>query len=51
MTRRQWLQGALIGAGVRAIHAQDNVSLVTITLDCEMSMHYPTRGQTEWNYK
>jgi peptidoglycan/xylan/chitin deacetylase (PgdA/CDA1 family) len=31
--------------------AQEKVSLVSIALDCEMSAHYPTWEQTEWNYK
>src|SRR6266852_5737201 len=55
VTRREFLDGAVIGAGLgiaqSVTKAQERVSLVTITLDCEMSMHYPTRGQMEWNYK
>jgi len=32
--------------------AQDNdMALIAITLDVEMSMHYPQQGMTEWNYE
>ncbi len=31
--------------------AEEKVALVSIALDCEMSAHYPTWEQTEWNYK
>src|SRR5688572_4413251 len=50
MTRRHWISGAL-GAAAAPLTAQEKVALVSITLDCEMSAHYPARGQTEWNYK
>jgi peptidoglycan/xylan/chitin deacetylase (PgdA/CDA1 family) len=42
-------------AGLSIVHrltsAEEKVSLVSIALDCEMSAHYPTWEQTEWNYK
>ncbi len=34
----------------RAVAADDDKALVAITLDLEMSMHYPKWGMTEWNY-
>ena len=40
-----------LAAAAGPLTAQEKVALVSITLDCEMSAHYPTRGQTEWNYK
>jgi len=33
-----------------ALAADDDKALVAITLDLEMSMHYPQWGMTEWNY-
>ncbi len=55
MTRRNLLGAGLVAAGLgpggRAARAQEKVSLVSIALDCEMSAHYPTWEQTEWNYK
>jgi len=50
VTRRQF---AGAGAAVMAWRggAQEKVALVSIALDCEMSAHYPTWEQTEWNYK
>ena len=50
MTRRRWV-GAAAAAASRLAPAQEKVALVSITLDCEMSAHYPTRGLTEWNFK
>jgi len=35
----------------RALAADDGKALVAITLDLEMSMHYPRRAMTEWNYE
>jgi peptidoglycan/xylan/chitin deacetylase (PgdA/CDA1 family) len=32
------------------VAADDDKALVAITLDLEMSMHYPKWGMTEWNY-
>ncbi len=43
--------GSALGAATAPLAAQERVALVSITFDCEMSAHYPTRGQTEWNYK
>jgi hypothetical protein len=55
VTRRAFVNASAMGTGgVLVSHiakAQERVSLVAITLDCEMSMHYPTWEQTEWNYK
>ena len=45
------MRSALGAATASLVEAQEKVSLVSITFDCEMSAHYPTRGQTEWNYK
>ena len=53
LTRRTFLTaasaGALAAAGVAA--RQPKKALVAITLDLEMSAEYPTRGQTEWNFR
>jgi peptidoglycan/xylan/chitin deacetylase (PgdA/CDA1 family) len=49
MTRREWIGTALGGAA--PLRAQAGAALISITFDCEMSAHYPVRGQTEWNYK
>ncbi len=49
MTRRRFLGTAAVAAA-RA-DAQNKAALIAITLDCEMSAHYPTWDQTEWNYK
>lgn len=50
MTRRHWM-GTAMGAAALPARAQEKAALVSITFDCEMSAHYPARGQTEWNYK
>lgn len=31
--------------------AESGVATVCLTLDCEMSAHYPRRGDVEWNYR
>ncbi len=51
MTRRTFAAAMAYGNGVRLARAQEKISLVSIALDCEMSAHYPTWDQTEWNYK
>ena len=53
MTRRTFAAGSavLAVAKTRPARAEEKVSLVSITLDCEMSAHYPTWEQTEWNYR
>lgn len=54
LTRRTFLTAAsaaaLTAAGV-ASHQPKRKARVAITLDLEMSAEYPTRGQTEWNYR
>ena len=54
LTRRTFLTaasaGALVAAGVAARQPKRK-ALVAITLDLEMSAEYPTRGQTEWNFR
>ncbi len=35
----------------RELAADDGKALVTITLDLEMSRHYPRRGMMEWDYQ
>lgn len=50
MTRRHWI-GAALGSATTHLEAQRRPALISITFDCEMSVHYPARGQTEWNYK
>lgn len=35
----------------RELAADDNKALITITLDLEMSRHYPKRGMLEWDYQ
>src|SRR5579862_5799267 len=55
MTRRRFLSTGAMGASVGVSHGfaqtQEKTALIAITLDCEMSMHYPTWDQMEWNYK
>ncbi|MFN0168232.1 MAG: polysaccharide deacetylase family protein [Bryobacteraceae bacterium] len=46
LTRR-----AFVGAMSAASLAAETSALIAITLDLEMSMHYPVWGQTEWNYR
>src|SRR5215218_8288579 len=58
-TRREFLASALAAglsaSGTRAAHAAaagaDDRALVAITLDLEMSRHYPTWDQTHWDYE
>jgi len=56
-TRREFLAGALaLGpglaiAGEPAKANPDDQALVAITLDLEMSRHYPTWNQTHWDYE
>ncbi len=35
----------------RELAADDDKALITITLDLEMSRHYPKRGMMEWDYQ
>jgi peptidoglycan/xylan/chitin deacetylase (PgdA/CDA1 family) len=54
LTRRTFLTAASAGALAAAAavaHQPKRKALVAITLDLEMSAEYPTRGQTEWNYR
>ena len=54
MTRREFVVGGatIVSSDIaRSAQAPERVSLVSIALDCEMSAHYPTWEQTEWNYK
>lgn len=55
-SRRELLTGAMASAvGSQAIFGREssgkNQALIAITLDLEMSAHYPRRGMTEWNYR
>jgi len=54
LTRRTFLTAASAGALAAAAavaHQPKRKALVAITLDLEMSAEYPTRGQTEWNFR
>ncbi|HUQ90161.1 MAG TPA: polysaccharide deacetylase family protein [Bryobacteraceae bacterium] len=46
MTRRD-----LLALAAAPALAAPKTALVSITFDCEMSAHYPTWEQTEWNYR
>ena len=35
----------------RRLAADNDKALIAVTLDVEMSMHYPKRGMVEWNYE
>lgn len=57
-TRRDFLAGTLatgaalaLGRGARAADPNDGRALISITLDLEMSRHYPTWDQTHWDYE
>lgn len=56
--RRQFLAGALASGAVSAFAREpsprekaDDRALIAITLDLEMSRHYPTWDQTHWDYE
>jgi peptidoglycan/xylan/chitin deacetylase (PgdA/CDA1 family) len=56
VTRREFLAGAVAGAGVGAAHPAGPrpappPALVAITLDLEMSRNFPTWDQTHWDYE
>ena len=56
MSRRQMLAGTLSGAtaALSAVNGQaqpKQPAQIAITLDLEMSRHYPRRGMTEWDYQ
>ena len=54
MNRRQFLaSSAVAGLGVRAFAdaVPQNKALIAITLDLEMSRHYPTWDQMFWDYE
>ena len=57
MRRREFLRTAVAGVafGSTSFAAQPAAgrrkSQIAITLDLEMSRHYPNRGMTEWDYK
>jgi hypothetical protein len=56
-TRRQFLAGsvaATMGTALLAQQERDKLrdkALICITLDLEMSRHYPRRGMLEWDYQ
>jgi len=56
LTRRRFLSGAL-AAGITAASvrygrpAEPGPALISVTLDLEMSRHYPLRGDLEWDYR
>ena len=43
--------GAAVGFGRSRAAAFDDKALIAITLDLEMSRHYPKRGMMEWDYE
>lgn len=47
---RQFGQGRSLAAA-EATRADDQPALIAMTMDLEMSMHYPQWGLTEWNYE
>lgn len=58
LSRRQFIAGstaATIASAASFANAKVNVgngkAQIAITLDLEMSRHYPKRGMTEWDYK
>jgi peptidoglycan/xylan/chitin deacetylase (PgdA/CDA1 family) len=57
-SRRGFLEAATVSAAALAIAPEaapaaedDDRALIAITLDLEMSSHYPTWDQTHWNYE
>jgi len=58
LSRRGFLAGSVAAAmgfvgayGKNRYASLDDQALIAITLDLEMSMHYPRRGMLEWNYQ
>ena len=58
MTRREWIADGLalgLAAGSPVLGSTpepaDDRALIAITLDLEMSRHYPTPDQTHWDYE
>ena len=56
LSRRQMLSGGLSGVAAALSAAALNAApkptaQIAITLDLEMSRHYPRRGMTEWDYQ
>jgi len=54
LSRRRFLAGATavsVGAATGLAHEEKQKALVAITLDLEMSRHYPRRGMTEWDFQ
>src|SRR3954453_21133741 len=50
--RRRSLASAVAAIGAPAVaRSEDDRALVAITLDLEMSRHYPTWDQTHWDYE
>src|SRR6516165_2096496 len=50
-SRRGFLAAAALASAPAAFDAPDPGALVAISLDLEMSRHYPTRDQTHWDYE
>jgi len=51
MNRRQFLAASTAVAVAPALTAKPKPALIAITLDLEMSRHYPKRGITKWDYE
>ncbi len=54
MSRRTFLGAMAAGAGgslVRGAEAKERKAQIAITLDLEMSRHYPMRGMMEWDFQ
>ena len=55
--RREFLSRGIAASAVSALASpvrgcgEDRVARIAITLDLEMSRHYPKRGMTEWDYQ
>ena len=51
MNRRKFLSASVAMAVTPDLIAKPRPALIAITLDLEMSRHYPKRGTTKWDYE
>lgn len=56
LSRRRFLAGCSAGAigiaaGIAGRAAESKTALISVTLDLEMSRHYPKRGMMEWDFQ
>ena len=51
MTRREFLASATAATPLSAAAGAEKQALIAVTLDLEMSRHYPRRGITKWDFE